>query len=84
MMEQVSSEYIKSNTQRADRRQAAVESCWDKGESRGRRGGWVDEERGRKGRDERERRCQREEREQMDRLIYSKKGDGGLRLRLGK
>ena len=28
----VSSGYLKSNTPRADRRQAAVVSCWDKGE----------------------------------------------------
>ena len=32
MTDRVSSEYIKSNTQRADRRQAAVVSCWDEGE----------------------------------------------------
>ena len=40
MTEWVSSEYIKSNTRRADRRQAAVVSCWDKGEreSRGKEG----------------------------------------------
>ena len=41
MTELVSSGYFKSNTPRADRRQAAVVSCWDEGKraSREKKGG---------------------------------------------
>ena len=50
MTELVSSGYLKSNTPRADRRQAAVVSCWDKGEreSREKEGGseWMRKEGG--------------------------------------
>ena len=51
MTELVFSGYLKSTTPRADRRQAAVVSCWDEGDRESREkkggGGWMRKEGGR-------------------------------------
>ena len=88
MTELVSSEYLKSNTPRADRRQAAavLHAEMKEKESRQKEGGsgWMKKEGGKVRMSRRENRLEQFiVTKQMVRLIYSKKGDGG-QYQLGK